>query len=49
MVGIVIGSWVGPITAKYLPDIWLKRLFILVAFIVGINYVLRGFFGVRLW
>ena len=49
LVGIVIGSWVGPITAKYLPDIWLKRLFILVAFIVGINYVLRGFFGVRLW
>lgn len=49
LVGIVIGSWVGPITARYLPDIWLKRLFILVAFIVGINYVLRGFFGIRLW
>ena len=49
LVGIVIGSWVGPITAKYLPDIWLKRLFILLAFIVGINYVLRGFFDMRLW
>lgn len=49
LAGIVVGSWVGPITAKYLPDIWLKRLFVLVAFIVGINYVLRGFFGMRLW
>ncbi len=49
LAGIVVGSWVGPITAKYLPDIWLKRLFVLVAFIVGINYVLRGFFGMRIW
>ena len=47
--GIVVGSWIGPMTAKYLPDIWLKRLFILLAFVVGINYVLRGFFGIRLW
>ena len=47
--GIVLGSWIGPMTAKYLPDIWLKRLFILLAFIVGINYVLRGFTTMRLW
>ncbi len=49
LVGIVVGSWVGPITAKYLPDVWLKRLFIVLAFVVGINYVLRGFFDMRLW
>ncbi len=49
LVGIVIGSWVGPMTAKYLPDVWLKRLFIVLAFVVGINYILRGFFDVRLW
>ncbi len=49
LAGIVLGSWIGPITAKFLPDIWLKRLFILIAFIVGINYVLRGFFNMRLW
>ena len=49
LAGIVLGSWVGPITAKYLPDIWLKRLFIVLAFIVGINYILRGFFDTRLW
>lgn len=47
--GIVIGSWVGPMTAKYLPDVWLKRLFIVLALVVGVNYVLRGFFGMRLW
>ncbi len=49
LAGIVVGSWVGPITAKYLPDVWLKRLFIILAFVVGINYVLRGFFDMRLW
>ncbi len=49
LAGIVVGSWVGPITAKYLPDVWLKRLFIVLAFVVGINYVLRGFFDMRLW
>ena len=43
------GSWLGPITSKYIPDIWLKRFFIVIAFIVGINYVLRGFFCTRLW
>ncbi len=49
LAGIVVGSWVGPITAKYLPDVWLKRLFIVLAFVVGINYILRGFFDMRLW
>lgn len=49
LAGIVLGSWIGPMTAKYLPDVWLKRLFILLAFIVGINYVLRGFTAYRLW
>ncbi len=47
--GIVLGSWIGPMTAKYLSDVWLKRIFIILAFLVGINYVLRGFFGTRLW
>ncbi len=49
LVGIVVGSWIGPMTAKYLSDIWLKRLFILLAFVVGVDYVMRGFFGARLW
>ena len=49
LVGILVGSWVGPITAKYIPDMWLKRLFVVVAIIVGTNYVLRGFFDMRLF
>lgn len=46
--GIVIGSWIGPITAKYLSDRWLKRIFIILAFVVGIDYFLRGFFAIRI-
>ncbi len=49
LAGIVIGSWIGPMTAKFLSDVWLKRIFIVLAFLVGINYVLRGFFDMRLW
>ena len=45
MVGIVVGSIIGPRTAKYIPDIWLKRLFVVLAFYVGIDYVLLGFVG----
>ena len=47
--GIVLGSWIGPITAKYLSDVWLKRLFIVLALVVGVDYVMRGFFNARLW
>jgi len=46
LVGIVVGSWVGPITSKYFSDIWLKRIFIALACYVGIDCVLRGFVGV---
>ena len=45
LVGIVIGSLIGPRTSKYIPDIWLKRLFIVLAFYVGIRYASLGFFG----
>jgi uncharacterized membrane protein YfcA len=46
--GVLVGSWIGPITAKYLPDAWLKRIFIVLAFIVGVDFVLKGFFGIKL-
>ena len=49
LAGIVLGSWIGPMTSKFISDVWLKRLFVVVALIVGVNYVLRGFFGMRLW
>jgi len=48
LVGIVLGSVIGPRTSKYIPDIWLKRLFIILALYVGSRYVLRGFFGISI-
>jgi len=45
LVGIFIGSVIGPRTQKYVPEIWLKRLFILLALYVGLGYFSKGFFG----
>ncbi|WP_027183308.1 sulfite exporter TauE/SafE family protein [Desulfovibrio inopinatus] len=45
LIGIVIGSYIGPKTSKYIPDIWLKRLFIILAVFVGVRYTLKGFMG----
>jgi hypothetical protein len=45
LIGIFIGSMIGPRTSKYIPDIWLKRLFIVLAFYVGIRYTTKGFLG----
>ena len=45
LIGIFTGSIVGPYTSKYIPDIWLKRLFVLLALYVGLRYVSKGFFG----
>mgnify|MGYP005843610903 CR=1 FL=1 len=45
LIGVAIGSFVGPITSKYIPDIWLKRLFVLLAIYVGVGYTTKGFLG----
>jgi uncharacterized membrane protein YfcA len=45
MFGIFIGSMIGPRTSKYIPDIWLKRLFVVLALYVGIRYTSKGFLG----
>ncbi|TVR00243.1 MAG: sulfite exporter TauE/SafE family protein [Desulfovibrionales bacterium] len=45
LVGIVVGSMVGPHTSQYIPDKWLKRFFIILAFYVGLNFMARGFLG----
>ncbi len=45
LIGIFVGSIVGPYTSKYIPDIWLKRLFVILAIYVGLRYVTVGFFG----
>ncbi len=49
MVGIAVGSVVGPRTSKYFSDLWLKRLFIVLALYVGVDYVLRGFFNIKMF
>jgi len=48
LVGIAVGSTVGPYTSKYIPDVWLKRLFVVLALYIGLGYTLRGFFEIRL-
>jgi uncharacterized protein len=45
LVGIFVGSILGPRTSKYIPDVWLKRLFVVLALYVGIGYVTKGFLG----
>jgi uncharacterized membrane protein YfcA len=45
LVGVFIGSMIGPRTAKFIPDRWLKLLFIVLALYVGIGYFSKGFFG----
>jgi uncharacterized protein len=44
LVGIFIGAMIGPRTQKYLSDKALSILFIVLAFLVGVRYTLKGFF-----
>lgn len=46
LVGIAIGSILGPMTSKKIPDVWLKRIFVVLALYVGIGYTLKGFFEI---
>jgi hypothetical protein len=48
MAGVVVGSFIGPRTARFIKDIWLKRLFIFMSLYVGVDYLLRGFFKIKL-
>jgi uncharacterized protein len=45
LVGIVIGSMVGPYTSQFVPDKVLKYIFIVLAFYVGLDFMARGFLG----
>jgi uncharacterized protein len=45
LIGIFFGSIVGPMTSKYIPDVWLKRLFVVLAIYVGVGYTTKGFLG----
>jgi uncharacterized protein len=45
LIGIAIGSYLGPVTSKYIPEVWLKRIFVVLAVYVGIKYTTKGFLG----
>ena len=45
LIGIFIGSMIGPRTSKYIPDRVLKIIFIILAFYVGLRYTTKGFIG----
>ena len=48
LIGIVIGSVIGPKTSKFIPDKVLKYIFIVLALYVGIRYTTKGFLGYSL-
>ncbi|GAB6191323.1 sulfite exporter TauE/SafE family protein [Desulfocastanea catecholica] len=48
LVGIFVGSMIGPRTSQYIPDKILTRMFIVLAFYVGIDFMCRGFLGTNL-
>lgn len=49
LIGIFIGSILGPMTSKRIPDIWLKRIFVVLALYVGIGYAIKGFLHINLF
>ena len=48
LIGIFIGSMIGPRTGKYIPAKVLKGIFIVLALYIGARYTLRGFFGIQM-
>lgn len=46
--GILIGSYIGPRTQKYLPMGFMYGLFGVLAFYVGLRYILAGFWAIKL-
>lgn len=48
LIGVFIGSMIGPRTSKYIPEKVLKIIFIILAFYVGVRYTTKGFLGYSL-
>ncbi len=48
LIGVFIGSMIGPRTSKFIPEKVLKVIFIILAFYVGIRYTSVGFLGYSL-
>jgi uncharacterized protein len=47
LLGVVVGAIIGPRTQKFIREVWLKRVFVILALYVGIRYVGLGFFSQR--
>ncbi len=45
MAGVAVGAFIGPKTQKYIPEKWLKWIFVVLAIYVGVKYFSKGFFG----
>jgi uncharacterized protein len=48
LIGITLGSIVGPMTSKYLSDALMKRIFIVLSLYIGLGYTLAGFAGIKI-
>ncbi|MBU0970945.1 MAG: sulfite exporter TauE/SafE family protein [Proteobacteria bacterium] len=48
LIGIFVGSMIGPRTGKYIPEKVLKWIFLVLAFYIGLRYTMRGFFGISM-
>jgi len=48
LIGIFIGSMIGPRTGKYIPAKVLTGIFIVLALYIGLRYTMRGFFGIQM-
>ncbi|SNR76389.1 hypothetical protein SAMN04488503_1113 [Humidesulfovibrio mexicanus] len=48
LIGIAVGSFIGPMTSKYLSDKWMKRIFIVLSVYIGAGYTLAGFTGFKI-
>ena len=48
LIGVFVGSMIGPRTGKYIPNKVLKGIFIVLAIYLGFKYTLLGFWGIRL-
>lgn len=48
LIGIFVGSMIGPRTGKYIPEKVLKGIFLALAFYIGLRYTMRGFFGIAM-
>ena len=48
MMGVFVGSLIGPRLSRYIPDVWLQRLFVALVLYVGIRFFTKGFLGTSL-